>query len=991
MTRPVGPGTGGHKGTGDPRGARWRRWEPHIHTPGTAINDGYGSTSMEMYLAALESASPTIEALGVTDYLLTRRYRQVQEAKARGRLPEVSLLFCNIEMRLSIETKAGKGINLHILVAPNDPEHVDQIERFLAKLTFHYGRDNFACTESDLGRLGRAHQSSITDDEAALKTGINQFKVDFRQLRQMYEDTEWMQANTLIAVAGSSNDGTAGLQNDGMSFAALRKEIEAFAHVIFSATPKNIAFWRGDGALGEADLEQQYRGSKPCLHGSDAHRLEKVAKPDDNRFCWIKGDATFEALRQACTEPRLRASIGATPPTTDTPYSISSVATPSLQWLLPEPLLVNPGMVAIIGARGSGKTALADLIAHAGDSQFPSDGSQSFVNRAHSFLGAAQVTATWSDGSQSQRCIVDRPEELPEVHYLTQQFVDRLCSSVAESDELLDEIKRVVFLAHEPESRLGADDFDSLAQIQSSETQLAVQSLNERLDRLSRQIQVERAWYMRRASLERDLAKMSEELTKTERARRDLVKPGGEKRAGYYSRLSSAISEREQELQQLSRELQGYRKLRTEAGRYATQVFAQLHTDLQRAFDDVPMSASDWEAFRPNFSGNPYSVLAKKTAGHEHALQGVRLRSNQTPTVTSTTDELTACSLDALKQARVSVGEQISADQKNLQRLRQLNQLHTTQDAKRRRVEEDLKRAQQSSERLSQILQERASLYGQFFDLIIEQCDILNQLYEPLAAKLQTASTSANKLRLRVTRSVDVDAWAEAGESLLDLRKHGHFKGRGALTEVAREALLPAWRDGSATEVVAAMETFRIRYDKAIIDQSAVEHGTDEYQQWVIDLGRWLYSTEHIRVHYTIEYEGVAITQLSPGTRGIVLLLLYLALDLEDSRPLLIDQPEENLDPKSVYSELISLFSEARLRRQVIIVTHNANLVVNTDVDQVIVASCIKREGGSPPDFHYASGGLEDPAIRAQVCDILEGGEAAFRKRAKRLRLDIGR
>ena len=56
-----------------------------------------------------------------------------------------------------------------------------------------------------------------------------------------------------------------------------------------------------------------------------------------------------------------------------------------------------------------------------------------------------------------------------------------------------------------------------------------------------------------------------------------------------------------------------------------------------------------------------------------------------------------------------------------------------------------------------------------------------------------------------------------------------------------------------------------------------------------------------------------------------------------------------------------------------IIVTHNANMVVNTDVDQVIVASCVKPESGSPPEFYYVSGGLEDPVIRAQVCDIARG------------------
>jgi predicted ATPase len=200
---------------------------------------------------------------------------------------------------------------------------------------------------------------------------------------------------------------------------------------------------------------------------------------------------------------------------------------------------------------------------------------------------------------------------------------------------------------------------------------------------------------------------------------------------------------------------------------------------------------------------------------------------------------------------------------------------------------------------------------------------------------------------------------------------------------------LSAWQEGTAAEVANVMETFRTDNHDSLLEQSAVDRASEGYQEWVIDLGRWLYSTDHIRVHYSIEYEGTSITQLSPGTRGIVLLLLYLALDLEDSRPLIIDQPEENLDPKSVFTELLGLFREARRRRQVIIVTHNANLVVNTDVDQVIVASCTKPARGAPPQFHYLSGGLENPAIRSEVCEILEGGEAAFKQRAQRLRMTL--
>jgi len=133
----------------------------------------------------------------------------------------------------------------------------------------------------------------------------------------------------------------------------------------------------------------------------------------------------------------------------------------------------------------------------------------------------------------------------------------------------------------------------------------------------------------------------------------------------------------------------------------------------------------------------------------------------------------------------------------------------------------------------------------------------------------------------------------------------------------------------------------------------------------------------------------VDIEQLSPGTRGIVLLLLYLAIDGTDDRPLIIDQPEENLDPQSIFEELVARFREAKKRRQIIIVTHNANLVVNTDADQVIVASCGRHRPAQLPVKSYEAGGLENKRIRQRVCDILEGGEKAFKERAKRLRVVI--
>lgn len=164
-----------------------------------------------------------------------------------------------------------------------------------------------------------------------------------------------------------------------------------------------------------------------------------------------------------------------------------------------------------------------------------------------------------------------------------------------------------------------------------------------------------------------------------------------------------------------------------------------------------------------------------------------------------------------------------------------------------------------------------------------------------------------------------------------------------------------------------------------------------DFRAWAKGFAQWLYSTDHIAIQYSVDYDGVDIRNLSPGTRGIVLLLLYLALDESDDRPLIIDQPEENLDPKSIFDELVPLFVEAKKVRQVIIVTHNANLVVNTDADQIIIADVGPSVERQLPPMTYTSGGLEEQSIREAVCRILEGGEPAFRERARRLRVRLAR
>ena len=87
------------------------------------------------------------------------------------------------------------------------------------------------------------------------------------------------------------------------------------------------------------------------------------------------------------------------------------------------------------------------------------------------------------------------------------------------------------------------------------------------------------------------------------------------------------------------------------------------------------------------------------------------------------------------------------------------------------------------------------------FDGILEEEKELSALYEPLKQRLAAEDGALGKLAFSIRRSIDLDAWTQRGEELLDLRKAGPFKGRGALLAVAQAELLAAWETGTSAEV----------------------------------------------------------------------------------------------------------------------------------------------------------------------------------------------
>jgi ABC-type lipoprotein export system ATPase subunit len=119
------------------------------------------------------------------------------------------------------------------------------------------------------------------------------------------------------------------------------------------------------------------------------------------------------------------------------------------------------------------------------------------------------------------------------------------------------------------------------------------------------------------------------------------------------------------------------------------------------------------------------------------------------------------------------------------------------------------------------------------------------------------------------------------------------------------------------------------------------------------------------------------VEQGSPGQKTAALLAFILSYGDE---PLVLDQPEDDLDNHLIYDLIVTQLRNVKQKRQVLVVTHNANIVVNGDAENVIALDV--RSGQTKI---VSQGGLQEPSIRDQICRVMEGGKEAFDQRYRRI------
>jgi predicted ATPase len=156
---------------------------------------------------------------------------------------------------------------------------------------------------------------------------------------------------------------------------------------------------------------------------------------------------------------------------------------------------------------------------------------------------------------------------------------------------------------------------------------------------------------------------------------------------------------------------------------------------------------------------------------------------------------------------------------------------------------------------------------------------------------------------------------------------------------------------------------------------------------------------DYFYLNFSIKYQNDVLEDMSPGKKNLVVLKLLIELN-NSEYPILIDQPEDDLDNRSIYEDLVKFLKFKKHQRQIILVTHNPNVVVGTDCENTIVANQEGQISGRENrkyKFEYVNGAIEDSfseegevgvlfqkGIKEHICDILEGGEKAFQERESR-------
>ncbi len=999
-----------------PKGSEWCKWDLHIHTPCSIVQD-YGGNQDEIwekFIADLENLSPDFKVIGINDYIFLDGYRKVLEYRAKGRLKNIDLILPVIELRLDKFASLGaedpwKKVNFHVIFSDElSPDIIDanflKAIQHKLKIDAESGEEDFneVVTPQTLAELGKRIKESSTKtiNDTDIKTGFNSLAFNYDVI------FEKLKAGTfkdkyLTAIGKSEWETMRWDASPGVKRTVINK-----ADFVFTALEKADTYQHQKNKLTEQKVNNR------LLDCSDAHKFSSAEKPErrlGNCFTWLKANPTFEGLKQVSKEDA-RIYIGDLPPlikrVKEHPQryikklSFEKLTSPVLNelWFEKIELELNPGLVAIIGNKGNGKSALTDTIGLLGDT--PNFKDFSFLNfkkfkapkpnRSESF----KATLHWESNLLNETKLLNEiphAQSIEKVKYLPQGYLETLCNE--NHLNFLDELRNVIFnYIPEPE-KLGKLSLLELERFTSDSIQNEIQNIFIDLKELNKiVVELEKKdSETYKEQIKSNLEKKKTDLQAHREAKPLVIDPPSDPAIAEENKVVSAdIAEKKSRLANLEASIS------TNTQTQSVKLLSKV--SLEKIISSLYLFESDYIKLRNEVS----PTLLAHNINFDDIVKLTLNRDSINAEITKVSKELEDISLLLNPEANQSLPAQAEELKKNLiqlqnaldepSRLHQkyLNDLQNwsksetdivgnpKQFGSLKYFEEELNYIDTKlSADLSDALNLRKTVLKKLFNKKIEILNSYRKFYQPITDFFAKNGDILKEYEIKLDVENKLVGFEEKFLAQINAGLKGSFygadDGRRKLIDIIFNSKWETEEDimsflDSITDHLGNDKRPNFKNEKREVDKQLKSGYSVE------ELYDFLFGLDYLEPTYKLKLNDKNIEGLSPGERGALLLIFYLALDKNDI-PLIIDQPEENLDNQSVYNLLAQFIKNAKEKRQVILVTHNPNLAVVCDADQIVH---VKIEKHNNNKVILYSGALEDYDINKSVVDILEGTYAAF-------------
>ncbi len=970
------------------------------------------------FLEDLEGLDSSFRVLGINDYLSLQGYKTIHAFRAEGRLKNFEAIFPVVEIRL--EQLAGgpehlRRVNYHIIF---DPElDVDIIQQqFLNAIapSYHLNADvpeeltwQQVITPASLQELGHLLRQNTPEaarpklPKSDLLLGFNNVSVSLDAVRDILRRPHF--EDRFLTAVGKAE--WASMQWTEQTV-ALKKNVINSADLVFSATESPSAYQEARAALTDAGINAR------LLDCSDAHSLSGSTDKDriGNCHTWVNATPSMRGLQHAMTEfdnriyvgvePEKLTSIRKTPSSHIKSLRVSKKTSSSAPHeFFDTTLQLNPGFIAIVGNKGNGKSALLDVIGLVTSStnypDFTFLSPERFLDPRSNPAQHYEAEIDWHSGESHARSLdyEGTEDDVERSTYLPQQLIDAICEpDITRAGERFNRALGAVLFSHVPQDeRLGETSFEDLIakRTQAVDARLAV--LRGELAEINAYI----------ADAERQLKPGREKTLRAEladvRSRLVTLKENPPRNPqDLEPKLDPAVQETRDEIIELLEQKKALLNEKSSIENNLASIATRLDT-LQQITTALETLKGQVEGFKSRYAsdveglGLDIDLLVNVSIQSQSVLE----LSNAEQEKRTSLRELLNGPVETSVESRLQVllthinERELKLDVKSREYAETVRVYGEWQESisdlqngtpKTRgiaQIEQDLANLASLPKRLNELREVRSKKSMEIHTTLLNIVRIYESLYAPARqfiedhelgekAELEFAATLrqtdfASTFFGMIGRHVSSTFYGEEADrrlaKLLDVTDFGSTESCLEFAGKVHQALHFDLRDDQQTPV---------QVDRLIRAGSSVE-----------ELYEYLFGFSFLEPYYILQFSGVPVDRLSPGQKGTLLLMFYLLVD-PPTRPLLLDQPDENLDNQTIMQLLVPALKETKGRRQVIVITHNPNVAIVADADQIIFANF------RDDVFEYVSGAIEDPNINRHVVDVLEGTWQAFDNRRRK-------